>query len=132
MLIISLPGFAQEEADGQDGNDRIRDRMNEYIQKRLNLSKDEARRFTPVFIRYFKDWRTTIRENRGDRLLLQRKVVDLRLKYRPEFKEILGERRGNLVYDHQEIFIREMRKLGQERMQNRRLRNDRSPVILDQ
>lgn len=132
MLIISLPGFAQEEADGQDGNDRIRDRMNEYIQKRLNLSKDEARRFTPVFIRYFKDWRTTIRENRGDRLLLQRKVVDLRLKYRPEFKEILGERRGNLVYDHQEIFIREMRKLGQERMQNRRLRNDRSPVMLDQ
>lgn len=128
LLCFSVLGiYAQD--DERDGNERIRDRMNEYIQKRLHLSKDEAQKFTPVFFRYFKEWRSTLRDNRGDRLLLQQKVIDLRLRYRNEFREILGEKRGNLVYDHQEIFIKEMRKVGKERLENRPLRSNNSPIL---
>ena len=48
LLCFSVLGiYAQD--DERDGNERIRDRMNEYIQKRLHLSKDEAQKFTPVF-----------------------------------------------------------------------------------
>ena len=109
--------FAQE-ADPA-ATEPIRDRMSEFIQKRLNLTREESDKFTPVFYRYFKEWRTTLRDNRGDRLVLQQKIIDLRLRYRNDFREILGERRGNQVYDHQEVFIKEMRKVGRERMENR-------------
>lgn len=118
LFVSSLPLLAQEDGD-DDGNERIRDKMSEFIQKRLDLSKDEADKFSPVFLRYFKEWRQTIRENRGDRLVLQQKIVELRLRYRTQFREIMGERRGNQVFQHQDIFIQ---KLLDER--NNRLRNN--------
>ena len=117
LTLIAYNGFTQEEEQGT--NERIRDRMSEYIQKRLHLSNEEWQKFTPVFFRYFKEWRTTLRDNRSDRLVLQQKVVDLRLRYRSEFREILGEKRGSQVYDHQEVFIKEMRRVGKERMESR-------------
>lgn len=118
LFTSSLTVLAQDDPD-HDGNDRIRDKMNEYIQKRLNLSNDEAKKFSPVFLRYFQEWRKTIRENRGDKLVLQQKIVDLRLRYRTQFREILGEKRGNQVYNHQERFIQELRSIRKERQNDR-------------
>jgi hypothetical protein len=69
FFVTSVPLFAQEEDDSE--NEKIQDKMSEYIQKRLDLTKEEASKFTPVFLRYFKDWRQTIRQNRGDRLVMQ-------------------------------------------------------------
>ncbi|HEX5654383.1 MAG TPA: hypothetical protein VFX58_14975 [Chitinophagaceae bacterium] len=127
LILAGFCSFAQEEVN--DGTEKIRDRMNEFIQRRLHLSNAEAQKFTPVFLRYFKEWRTTIRDNKGDRLLLQQKVVDLRLRYRTEFREILGEKRGNLVYDQQELFIREMREVGKQRMERRPLKNNKGLLL---
>jgi hypothetical protein len=127
LMLAGFCSFAQEEEN--DGTEKIRDRMNEFIQRRLHLSNAEAQKFTPVFLRYFKEWRTTIRDNKGDRLLLQQKVVDLRLRYRTEFREILGEKRGNLVYDQQELFIREMREVGKQRMDRRPLKNNKGLLL---
>ena len=122
LSLFFLTGFAAKAQD--DGADeKIRDKMREYIQKRLALTKNESEKFTPVFVRYFKEWRTTLRENRGPKLDLQLKIVDLRLRYRTEFKEILGEKKSNEVYEHQEKFIREIKIIGKERLQNRQ--NDR-------
>ena len=124
LLILSLlfvTGsclFAQDDNDN-DGNEKIRDKMNEYIQKRLNLSDDEAKKFTPVFLKYFKEWRQTIKDNRGDKLILQQKVVDLRLRYRTQFREIIGEKRGNQVFSHQENFIKELRDIRRDRLGDR-------------
>lgn len=126
LLIVSLffvsgtSLFAQD--DDNDGNEKIRDRMNEYIQKRLNLSNDEAKKFTPIFLQYFKEWRQTLRDNKGDRLILQQKIVDLRLRYRTQFREILGEQRGNQVFGHQEKFIQELRDLRKDRLGDRPLK----------
>lgn len=106
-------------AQNDDGDDRIRDKMREYIQLRMRLTRGEAERFTPVFVRYFNEWRNTLKENRTDRLILQQRVVELRLRYRGEFKEIIGDRRSNEVFEHQERFIKELKNLRQERIQNR-------------
>ena len=38
-----------------------------------------------------------------------------RLRYRNEFKDIIGEKRSNEVYKQQEVFIRELRQLKQQR-----------------
>jgi hypothetical protein len=116
FLLSASVSMAQD-----DGDEKIRDKMREYIQQRMALNRNEAERFTPVFLRYFREWRTTLKENRinPDPLRLQQKVVELRLRYRTEFKEIVGERRSNEVYEHQEKFIRELKNIRQERMRDR-------------
>ena len=130
VLIISLVfafgirSFAQNEEN--DGNEKIRDKMTEFIQKRLNLSKGEAERFTPVFLRYFREWRTTIRENRGDVIMMQKRVAEVRLQYRDQFKEIIGERRSNDVYVQQDLFIRELRRM---QMENKEIPTRRNRLL---
>jgi hypothetical protein len=119
-FVISTPLFAQEDSTGDDGNEKIVDKMTEYIQKRLDLSKEESSKFAPVFLKYFKEWRQTLRQNRGDKLVLQQKVVELRLRYRPQFREIIGERRGDQVFNHQDRFVRELQEILRERRQNNR------------
>jgi len=125
LLILSflfVPAVVLFAQDDTDGNDKIRDKMNEYIQKRLGLTNDEARKFSPIFLQYFNEWRQTIRDNKGDKLVLQQKVVDLRLRYRTQFREIMGERKGNQVYTHQDNFIRELRDIRRDRLGDRPVR----------
>ena len=117
LLICSLSVFSFFGAYSQDEgqNEQIREKMSEFIQKRMNLSKAEVEKFNPIFYRYFQDWRKTLNENKGDRLVLQQKVAELRLRYRNEFKTVIGEQRSNEVYKQQEVFIRELRQLKQQR-----------------
>ena len=121
LYILTLCFFTSFAAQAQDdgGDDRIRDKMREYIQKRLDLTKNESERFTPVFIRYFKEWRTTLRSYKADKLILQQKIIELKLRYRPEFKEILGEKRGEEVYQRQKDFIDGMENMRRERIKDR-------------
>lgn len=126
LLILTLALFAGFAAKAQDDdNDKIRDKMREFIQRRLNLSKNEAERFTPVFIRYFREWRQTLRENRNlpDVLERQKRIVDLKIRYRNEFKEIVGEKRSNDVFKKQDEFVRIIREQALDRRENRPTRN---------
>ena len=115
-LLTASASFAQDD-DGQGA--KIRERMTEFIQKRLGLSKPEAERFGPVFLNYFNELRKTNQEFRGDRLVLQQKIVELRLNYRNQFKTIVGEKRSNDVFVYEREFINEAIRLRDER-QNRR------------
>ncbi len=117
FLLATATLLAQDD-DDVDDNATIRDKMSEYIQQRLNLSSDEAKKFKPVFIEYFKEWKKTARENRADRLVLRQKITDLQVRYRGRFKEIVGEQRSNLIFTHQRGFILELRRLRQERLKN--------------
>lgn len=117
FFILTLALFSAFASKAQnDDNDKIRDKMREFIQRRLSLSRNEADRFTPVFVRYFTEWRQTLRENKEDILIRQQKIVDLRIRYRTEFRDIVGEKRSNEVYKKQEEFIRIL----QEQVKNRR------------
>src|ERR1700712_3531706 len=91
LLCFIHPVFAQD----QPGGGKLREKMIEYIQDRLGLSKGEAERFQPVFLDYFKELKRTNQDFKGDRLVLQQKVVELRLHYRDQFKPIVGEKRSN-------------------------------------
>ena len=116
LMLASVKLFAQEDDD--NGNEKIRDKMSQYIQERLNLSKGEAEKFSPVFLRYFREWRTTLKTTKTEPVIIrQQKIVDLRLRYRDEFKQIVGEKRSNEVFDHQRDFIRGMKQVQQERLQ---------------
>jgi hypothetical protein len=117
FLLLGITAVAQDE-EGRNG-ERIRERMNEYLQKRLSLSAAEAERFTPVFVSYFNELRQTNQTYRGDRLVLQQKIVDLRIRYREQFKPIMGEKRSNEIFKYEHDFVNEVRQLRQERKQNR-------------
>lgn len=116
VLLLSTASFAQ---DDRGNGDKIRERMTEYLQKRLNLSKSEAERFGPVFMQYFNDLRSTTQEYKGDRLVLQQKIIDLRLRYRDQFKNIMGEKRSNDVFNYEREFVNEVKEIRKERLQNK-------------
>jgi hypothetical protein len=111
-------GFAVKAHD--DDYDKIRDKMREFIQRRLKLSDNEAERFTPVFIRYFREWKQTLQENRADGLVRQQRIIELRLRYRTEFRDIVGEKRSNDVYKQQDVFIREIKEMREDQIKARR------------
>ena len=114
---ISTVAFAQDE---DDLGGKLRDKMIEYIQDRLGLSKAEAQKFQPVFLDYLRDKRNTTQQFKNDKLILQQKIVDLRIRYRDQFKTIIGDKRSNDVYKHEREFIDKARTELIDRLENRR------------
>jgi hypothetical protein len=113
---LSSVSFAQ---DDDDAGGKLRDKMIEYIQNRLGLSKAEAEKFQPVFLDYLKDMRSTKQQFRGDKLILQQKIVDLRIRYRDQFKPVIGEKRSNAVFQHEREFVEKAIQERNDRLQNR-------------
>src|SRR3569833_3481539 len=100
-LSLSSVSFAQGD---DDAGGKLRDKMIEYIQNKLGLSKGEAEKFQPVFLDYLKDMRSTKQQFRGDILVLQQKIEDLRIRKRDKFKPIIGDKRSNDVFQHEREF----------------------------
>lgn len=114
---LSSVSFAQDDDDDPGG--KLRDKMIEFIQDRLGLSKAEAQKFQPVFLDYLKDMRNTKQQFKGDKLILQQKIVDLRIRYRDQFKPIIGEKRSNAVFQHERDFVEKAIQERNDRLQNR-------------
>src|SRR4051794_39127655 len=104
LFVFTLTGTVSAQDDQAGDGGKIRERMIEYIQEKLGLSKAEAEKFSPVFINYFKELRKTNQEFKGDRLVLQQKIAELRLRYRDQFRPIIGEQRSNDVFTHERDF----------------------------
>jgi hypothetical protein len=117
LVLFSFSAFAQE---SEEGVGRMREKMVEYIQQKLSLSKSEAERFSPVFLEYFRELRKTNQELRGgDKLVLQQKIVELRLRYRDQFRNIIGEKKGNDVFHYEREFVKEVKELREDRLQGK-------------
>ena len=103
LLFTGLITYAQDQR-GDDKASKISDRMSEYIRDRLNLSKSEAQKFTPVFLRYFQEFRQIHNDNKSDVLILKQKIIDLRIRYRNEFRQIMDEPKANKVFVYEDEF----------------------------
>ena len=117
LTLALFSGFASQAQN--DDNDKIRDKMREFIQKRMNLSRNEADRFSPVFVRYFTEWRHALRENK-DNLIREQRIVELKIRYRTEFREIVGEKRSIEIYKQQDVFIDQLKRMREEQIKSRR------------
>jgi hypothetical protein len=117
LFTLSSTSSAQDDAD--DGAGKLKEKMTEYIQNKLNLSKSEAEKFQPVFLDYLKQLRTTKQEFKSDRILLQQKIAEVRLRYRDQFKPIVGDKRSNEVFTHERDFIQNVINERNNRLQNR-------------
>lgn len=108
--------FGQDELPGEV---RLREKMVEYIQVKLGLSRAEAEKFQPVFVNYFRDLKRTNRELKDRGLEREQKLLEVRLRYRDQFKPIIGEKRSNEVFEHEKEFIKTIRTEIMERRQER-------------
>ena len=120
VFVFSLTGVsnAQSLVDNS-GVGRIREKLVQYVEDKLALTRDETSRFEPIYMNYLRDLRNTNQEYRGDKLVLQDKVVELRLRYRDQFKPIIGDKRSNEVFVHEREFVKQAREEMQTRLQGR-------------
>jgi nitrate reductase assembly molybdenum cofactor insertion protein NarJ len=119
ILFTSFTGFAQDEV-AEDKGGKLLERMQLYIQKKLDLTKDEAEKFSPIFLRYISELRRTHREFKTDRPMLQLKIAEVRVKFRDQFKPIINEQRANRVFQHQKEFEDKIRDaIIEKRLENR-------------
>jgi len=100
--------------------DRIPEKMNLFIQRRMRMTEKEREAFGPVFSKYQKEFQQTLRKNREDRLLSRQQIIELQIRYRKEFAPIVGESRVLQIYDAQEDFIHILRNIQEERMRKRK------------
>ena len=56
-----------------------------------------------------------MRKNREDRLIQQKELIELQLRYRKEFAPVMGEKRVLEVYHLQDYFIRTLRDIQRDR-----------------
>ena len=110
LFFSGLTAYTQQDEDDKGGG-KIRDRMVEYIQDRLGLSRNESEKFTPVFLRYFQEFRQIRQQNREDKLILQQKVIDLRIRYRDQFRQIMDIPRANKVFIYEDEFRQKARQI---------------------
>ena len=104
FISTSVVCFAQDDDATEDRTGKLQERMQQYIQKRLNMSKSESEKFAPIFLRYISELRKTHREFKTDRPMLQLKIAELRVKFRDEFRPVIGEQRANKIFQHQKEF----------------------------
>jgi hypothetical protein len=108
--------------DGKDYNDVMQEKLRQYLQKRLGLSSSEANKFGPVFGRYLMELRKTHREL-PDPLIRQQRIAEIRIRYRDEFRPILGEQRAGKVFVAEKEFYDRVKELLNERRE--RLQDNR-------
>ena len=132
ILVLVLSGIAanaQNEDEDKGGGGKIRDRMIEYIQDKLGLSKKESEQFTPVFLKYFQEFRQIRQQNLDDKLKLQQKIIDLRIRYRDQFRQIMDEPRASRVFIYEDEFRQkaiQILEIRRERLGEKQFRRNRS------
>src|SRR5476651_1086199 len=93
FLFFTCYAVSAQPTDLQQGQPPLARVMNlkmAFANKELALTPDESLKFWPVYHNYTKELRNT-RQNRTDDVLAQEEnVLNLRKKYRTEFKKILG------------------------------------------
>jgi hypothetical protein len=117
ILFTMKAAFAQDEKPGAA---RLKEKMVEYIQDKLGLNKSEAERFQPLFMDYLRQLRTTKQEYKDDRLVLQQKIIEARLRFREQVKPVIGEKRSNDVFTYEREFVEKVQDVKNERLLERR------------
>lgn len=120
LFSAGLSSFAQEDEATDERIGKLQEKMQQYIQKRLSMTKAESEKFTPIYLRYISELRKTHREYKTDRPMLQLKIAEVRVKFRDEFRPVFGEQRANRIFIHQKEFEDKIRQeIMDRRMQNR-------------
>jgi hypothetical protein len=96
-----------------------------FVTRRLALTSDEAQKFWPVYNEYVKELRKARIEEKEDVLLFEERALNIRKKYKGEFKKILtSEDRLNKALTVDRDFNNVLKKELQRRAQMRGMRKE--------
>ena len=100
LLVIFLNMSHFSRAQTQEGYSKKIDSLQiDYITKELVLTTAESQKFWPIYTNYKNEIKTVRKEIESDPIALEEKILNIRKKYKYDFKQILeGEDRVNKVY----------------------------------
>lgn len=100
ILHINYFSYSQAETQAQEGNSKKIDSLQiEYFNKELVLTSDESENFWPVYNNYKNEIKSVKKESENDPIALEEKILNIRKKYKDNFKKILeSDDRVNKVY----------------------------------
>lgn len=82
-----------------------------YLTSELSLSPDEAQKFWPIYNEYRDELLAVRKEVRDDEIMYEEKVVNIRKKYKTDFKKVLEtDLRVNQVFLAEKSFRELLRK----------------------
>ena len=82
-----------------------------YLTSELSLSPDEAQKFWPIYNEYRDELLAVRKEVRDDEIMYEEKVVNIRKKYKTDFKKVLEtDIRVNQVFLAEKSFRELLRK----------------------
>jgi hypothetical protein len=116
LSVFTISGFANDYHQHQEPPGRkLAGLKVAYVTNQLNLTPEEAEKFWPVYNNYIKEFRKARMEQKEDVLLQEEEMLNLRKKYRAEFRKILGtDARANrsltLERDFNNIIRKELQK----------------------
>jgi hypothetical protein len=91
-----------------------------YITQTLNLNVEEAQKFWPLYNAYDAEIKKARQANVDDQLKIEENVLNIRKKYKPEFKKVLNDdARVNKVFKVDVEFVEEVKKELKRRQQMR-------------
>ena len=91
-----------------------------YLTRELSLSPDEAQKFWPIYNEYRDELLAVRKEVRADEIMFEEKVVNIRKKYKTDFKKVLEtDLRVNQVFVAEKSFRELLRKELMKRRGNR-------------
>ena len=119
LSCISFLGFAQQ-ADTPPVGNNIQALKIAFVTKELALTPDEAQKFWPVYYNYLGEVKKARQERKVDVLIFEETVLNIRKKYKNEFKKVLNtDDRVNKVLFIDRDFNNVLKKELQKRIQNR-------------
>ncbi len=109
--------------------DRVKALKIAYITQSLNLKSEEAQKFWPVYNAYDNEIKKARQTNLDDQLKIEEAVLNVRKKYKPEFKKVLvDDVRVNQVFKVDADFLNELKKELKRRQQ---IRQQNKPPIAE-
>lgn len=131
ILILWIFVYTISSVSAQQGNrgEKIQALKVAYITQIVKLTPEEAQSFWPVYNIYFEEIKKARQGNKTDELKYQEDILNIKKKYKPEFKKILkDDERVNLVYKAEADFLTAMQKELKKRMQQRQKRKQQGDV----
>ncbi|MCZ2222136.1 MAG: hypothetical protein LC122_00680 [Chitinophagales bacterium] len=120
FLMIFVGTISGISAQAGKRGERIQALKIAYITQVVKLTPEEAQSFWPIYNRYFEEIKKARQDFMSDELQYQEEVLNIKKKYKPEFKKVLkDDSRVNLVYKAEQDFLTAMQKEIRKRMQQK-------------
>ena len=118
LFLLNINYFCYSQVNNRKNN--IEAIQIAYLTRELSLSPDEAQKFWPIYNEYRDELLAVRKEVRDDEIMYEEKVVNIRKKYKTDFKKVLEtDLRVNQVFVAEKSFRELLRKELMKRRGNR-------------